>query len=375
MSETAKVKSSWINQNYDKLILVVVLLALLASSLFLVFSIGKDRKALAEAMWQQTGAEVKKAQPIDMTAFQAMGEQLATPFQSTQVVSRMMVSELRVTCVNPECGKPIPYSASVCPFCNARQPAVVRPEEMDSDADGITDMVEQKLGLNPLDPDDATADQDNDGFSNIEEYQAGTSLADPKSFPPLSAKLRLGRVATTPFKFLFKGISQISQTPGGERYQLNLRSLERTFFVGMGEEVEGFKVIKFEPATNDIPPVITLEQGDKTIRLVMGKTLTQEEMVAMLIFMIDSSRYRVKVGDVFKIREQEYKVIDIKRNEVLIRDLTLNRDMVVAPLTETEKEFLRERESLRQKAESLSPSGTVFQEAPSGGGVLKTGGR
>ena len=375
MSETAKVKSSWINQTYDKLILVVVLLALLASALFLVFSIGKDRRALVEATWEQTGSEVKKAQPIDMSPFHLIEMQIDKPFQSTQTVSRMMVSELRVTCINGECGRPIPYSASVCPFCNAKQPEVIRPEEMDSDADGITDQVEQKLGLNPLDPDDATADQDNDGFSNIEEYQAGTSMTDPKQFPSPSAKLRLGRVATTPFKFLFKGISQISQTAGGERYQLNLRSMERTFFVGLGEEVEGFKVIKYEPATNNLPPVITLQQGEKTIRLVMGKTLTQEEMVAVLVFMIDSSRYRVRVGDVIKIREQEYKVIDIKRNEVLIRDLTFNKDMTVAPLTETEKDVLRERESMRLRSESMPPSGPVVQEAPPVNGVLTTGGR
>ena len=375
MSETSRVKSSWLNQNYDKLILVVVLVVLLASALFLVFSIGKDRRALAEATWEQLGSEVKKAQPIDMASYQLIKTQIDQPFQATQTVSRMMVSELRVTCVNVECGKPIPYSASECPFCNTKQPVIVRPEEMDSDADGLTDQVEQKLGLNPLDPDDATADTDSDGFSNIEEYQAGTSLTDPASFPSPSAKLRLGRVATTPFMFLFKGISQISQTPGGERYQLNLRSLERTFFVGMGEEVEGFKVIKYEPATNDIPPVITLQQAEKTIRLVMGKTLTQEEMVAILVFMIDSSRYRVRVGDVFKIREQEYKVIDIKRNEVLIRDLTFNKDMTVAPLTETEKDVLRERESMRLRSESMPPSGPVVQEAPPVNGVLTTGGR
>ena len=375
MSETSRVKSSWLNQNYDKLILVVVLVVLLASALFLVFSIGKDRRALAEATWEQLGSEVKKAQPLDMASYQLIKTQIDRPFQATQTVSRMMVSELRVTCVNVECGKPIPYSASECPSCNTKQPVIVRPEEMDSDADGLTDQVEQKLGLNPLDPDDATADTDSDGFSNIEEYQAGTSLTDPGIFPSPSAKLRLGRVATTPFMFLFKGISQISQTPGGERYQLNLRSLERTFFVGMGEEVEGFKVIKYEPATNDIPPVITLQQAEKTIRLVMGKTLTQEEMVAILVFMIDSSRYRVRVGDVFKIREQEYKVIDIKRNEVLIRDLTLNKDMVVAPLTETEKDVLRERESIRLRSESIPPSGLTVQDAPAVKGLLKTGDR
>ncbi|MEW6995945.1 Ig-like domain-containing protein, partial [Colwelliaceae bacterium MEBiC 14330] len=46
----------------------------------------------------------------------------------------------------------------------------------DLDKDGIPDEVERALGLNPNDPIDALEDQDNDGLSAIEEYQAGTNI-------------------------------------------------------------------------------------------------------------------------------------------------------------------------------------------------------
>jgi hypothetical protein len=46
----------------------------------------------------------------------------------------------------------------------------------DIDGDGIPDDVERELGLNPNDPIDALEDQDNDGLSAIEEYQAGTNI-------------------------------------------------------------------------------------------------------------------------------------------------------------------------------------------------------
>jgi spore coat protein H len=52
----------------------------------------------------------------------------------------------------------------------------------DKDGDEIPDADELELGLNPEDPDDAQADRDNDGISNIQEYLSGTDLTDPKSF-------------------------------------------------------------------------------------------------------------------------------------------------------------------------------------------------
>lgn len=46
--------------------------------------------------------------------------------------------------------------------------------DSDDDNDGLPDDYETANGLNPLDPSDASADADNDGFSNIEEFEAGS---------------------------------------------------------------------------------------------------------------------------------------------------------------------------------------------------------
>ena len=48
------------------------------------------------------------------------------------------------------------------------------PDEIDSDADGIPDYWELKYNLNPNDPSDAALDPDNDGYTNLEEYEKGT---------------------------------------------------------------------------------------------------------------------------------------------------------------------------------------------------------
>ena len=49
-------------------------------------------------------------------------------------------------------------------------PSVARPAGFDSDQDGMPDVWERKLGLNPNDPADGTKDHNNDGFTNLEDY-------------------------------------------------------------------------------------------------------------------------------------------------------------------------------------------------------------
>lgn len=49
--------------------------------------------------------------------------------------------------------------------------------------DTIPDVYESANGLDPLDPADANADNDEDGFTNLEEFEAGSDPQDPASTP------------------------------------------------------------------------------------------------------------------------------------------------------------------------------------------------
>jgi len=56
---------------------------------------------------------------------------------------------------------------------------------VDTDGDGMPDSWETQYGLNPNNASDASGDLDNDGHTNLEEYQMGWDPADPDSPPPL----------------------------------------------------------------------------------------------------------------------------------------------------------------------------------------------
>jgi len=53
----------------------------------------------------------------------------------------------------------------------------------DDDGDGMSDAFENQYGLNQFDPTDADEDMDSDGFTNLQEYKAGTEPDNDESIP------------------------------------------------------------------------------------------------------------------------------------------------------------------------------------------------
>jgi hypothetical protein len=334
MSSAARRPSGFFKNQYDHLALLVGLLALIASAVLLLIKTG-------DAGRKVTAAELRAVNPrpveaLDAAPLDELEKAVAEPFQLSEAQQRLLVSaDIRISSV-PD-GLPIPFDAEVCPYTGTAQPVMVRQEERDSDGDGLPDGWETTYGLNPLNPSDAAGDLDGDGFSNLEEFEAGSNPVDAASFPPPSAKLRLARSQVNPFKLLFRGTSLLPN--GDTKYQINLRSLERTYFAAMNEEVEGFLIEDFLPETPD-GPTLVLKQGDKTINLVQGRVRDETAYSAILVFLVDGQVMRKNIGDDIQLLDKAYKVVDIQQNRVVIRDEATGEDVDIGMLSMEERQIL-----------------------------------
>ena len=335
MSQAPRGKNDWIRDHYEKVILLVALLALLISCVLLVQRIQSDKDiskpGLARIDWRGTPVSLKDTVPFDTVLANARAE--AT--NAMTVCDHTSVSELRVACI--KCGKPIPYNALECPFCLAQQPAIVNVDTLDTDNDGIPDKVELALGLNPQNPADADGDLDNDGFTNREEISAKTDPKNPEDFPDPIVKLRVAAIRPVPFYLRFVSTSTFGD--GSIRFQLNLQTLERTYFVKPGDVVLGYQVAQYDPSGKDGETLMMIRQSDKrSVRLVKGKPVTEQELAILFVNLIDHQPVRPpkRLNDVFQLRDKEYKVVDIGRDNVVIQN-TKTGEKVTVPFWSPEE--------------------------------------
>lgn len=352
-------------RQYDKLIAVAVLIILLIS-LFYLTSAGAARKQdEANYIKQLEGLKPSggTASAMDMSTYESATRLVRQPFQLAVLDAQkagLLSPERRVSCVNSACTKPIPFEAEKCPFCDAKQPAAKPSTEgLDSDRDGISDKVENELGLNPQDPADAKGDLDSDGFNNLEEIEAKTDPKSANSHPALVNLLRVKELRGKKLPLIF---SAVNSMPNGQKQLVfNLVGPQRrTFYVAENspigdvnkttgkretDYVAGKVELKTEERANPNMPGIKMKVDISTVkvkRVSDNKELTLKinesgintDVEAVIVLPLDNTEYTVLENGTFKVRDETYRVVSVDNGttSVAIENVANGQQKVVRKL-------------------------------------------
>ena len=312
-------------RHYDKVVALLVLAGLLCSLLWIGIMAGqrKDREQVFQRKIDGLTPRNPEALVADSGVYSQAMQRISEPYiVAAWTNAAMFIPESRVFCVHVSCKKPIPKGAKKCLHCGFEQQIVVV-VGYDADGDGIPDAEEEKLGLNPRDPDDAAADFDEDGFSNIEEWRAGTGIRDATSHPPKVVLLRVKELKLIPFEFVFK-----STTGRGEKMDFWF-SDTRTGVSPYGRLNQPLKnapeitVIKYIPEAKKIPRQgvpdaffmlqgVVVKRGNKELLLIRGERRGAEDPRVTLVLPTDGSEFPdLTFESEIDFDGKQYRLIDI----------------------------------------------------------------
>ena len=330
------------NQNffiahYEWIALGVGLLALLGGAAVFALSLGNDPDEAAAAAVGRIDS-MKPAdtgvKPLDMAAFDSSLNLLRKPPRLVDVSetgASFLASERRVICkgtAEKPCGMAIPGDISkcpACPFCGLKQEAEKK-VVLDADSDGLPDEWERKHGLNASDASDADADKDGDGFTNAEEFAAGTDPSDRNSHPDYLDSLKIVLpLKETYMPFVFTKATKI---PAGWRCEFFDASQKddygqsgRTFSAVIGEEIlsgpkkpTGFRLKKFEK-----------KEVKREHKGMKGMMVSVDVSEATVVRIRDGKELRLVVADSKKTKPAP---VDVQATLSYERGTTRNLDVV-----------------------------------------------
>ena len=322
--------------HWDWLVAGVGLVALAVGVVMFVTSGGTDPDENADALVRRLMADKRSetgVKPVEMAQLERALQLATKPPVVAEVAAEggsFLVSPKRVFCAL--CHKPIPGDSKKCPLCKGDQP---EPEKvaLDTDSDGLPDDWEKKFGLDAATA-DADADTDADGFTNAEEFAAGTDPSDKKSHPDYFDSLKL----VMPLKetYLPFYLRSYMKTPAGMRLEFydpkrrnDYGKSGYRYSVLVGEPIgdTGFVAKGFDQKERkqkiagsnvarsvDVSEATIARKSDgKTLVVSLVEKRTPVETQATISFgRGEPSEFTATPGKTFKLYESTYKVVEIK---------------------------------------------------------------
>lgn len=268
---------NFFTQHYEWLAAAVAIVALALAALFFVKAMGEDGEASAAEKVRRIDARRSDANVVaqpDMSLYQILMRNTQAPTsvgELNPVGYSFLASGRRVFCALPDCHAPIPPDSKQCPVCKRDQPEEEKPEVvLDADDDGLPDEWERRFGLSPNNSGDADEDLDGDGFTNREEFEAGTDPTDRNSHPDyldsLAVRLPL-KQTTLPFY-----LRSYMKTPGGMKLEF-VNPKERNDYGTLGKTYSSY--VNGEIGETGFS-VKNFEQKERTVKIKGGGGATRK---------------------------------------------------------------------------------------------------
>ena len=320
-------KSAFLTEHYDKLVLGAALAVLVASLVALLVGAGSSKAESAKfsrRIQALSGVERRNVEVVPGLLFAAARESARSSYEMSGTNVAFLVAPERVSCV--KCAQPIPIDADVCHWCSAEQPSetVTVDETWDSDNDGIPDEWEKRFALDPF-GDDSQLDPDTDGFTNIEEFQAGTDPKDAGSHPARFAFLRVSSIDVEPFPYGFNG-SKMKGADGGYKFAVK-DATGRDWYVKKGQELAktGFVLKDFSSAMEERKTstgvrkmeifTLVFVKGDDQVVMKAGSKAESSIYKASFVCAKDAEprTYVAKRNETFDFDGDTFKLLSVDR--------------------------------------------------------------
>jgi hypothetical protein len=186
----------------------------------------------------------------------------------------------------------------------------------------------EKYALPVEDADALEQDPDQDGFTNLDEWQGHTDPTKAESHPDYTTKLRLLSATEEPFRYIFASRTK-------EKFGINsLDESEPTQFLTVGDIIRGtdFKIIKFTEKKErneygmkaDVSELLLEhQQSHAQVTLVKAKVATSPQSVATFVYAWGGRKeFEVRKDQEFPLATAEgnrtYKLIDVRPGKAVI---------------------------------------------------------
>jgi hypothetical protein len=369
----------FLKRHYEKIILAVLLLLFIASLIYLIQIIDSTNDV--------TKADLnipRRAADYEETDFTKEAFSTESIFMKD---TQWKVSEARdpadksfTDLINPfecarcpHCGRIVPLrdfkdEPHKCPVCNGelRTPlakAVITsinpPKEGDANGNGIPDIIEEKLGWDPKDPESGLSDLAGDGFSSVFKYKyfgsatGATAITNPKMHPPMYMRLHVLALRKTLLDVILKKVVPAG-TKGDEfDIQLAIEGGAKTLFKVLNDKVtldkKPYEIVKVMPKFTKLQQgsviiekdesriVLNSVDGKYTLEMKVGEPVYSPNPKAIVKDDGIDEELTLDENDIFPMGTEKtgitrYKVtkIDIEKEKVELKDLKTNKVCVIS---------------------------------------------